>query len=144
MDDRVHHRSDPLPDTFDAADSNRDGKLSAEEIAAYFDPHYVGITQARRLVAAYDSDANGSLSAEELANATTEGAVILLDGGGIAIDMNVLLTSAIVCVRPSHLDRRQEADALPQGAGDQRCGSSSSTRLAGCVGSRSSTSLKYA
>ena len=55
----------------------------------------MGITQARRLVAAYDSDANGSLSAEELANATTEGAVILLDGGGIAIDMNVLLTSAI-------------------------------------------------
>ncbi len=30
------------------------------------------------------------------------------------------------------------------GGGAQRCGSNSSMRLAGCVGSRSSTSLKYA
>jgi glutathione S-transferase len=49
-----------------------------------------------------------------------------------------------VCVRPTHLDGRgrQAYDAQP--AGVQRCGSNSSTRLAGCVGRRSSTSLRYA
>ena len=50
----------------------------------------------------------------------------------------------IVCVRPSHLDPGHETVVSGQAAGDQRCGSSSSIRLAGCVGSRSSTSLKYA
>lgn len=49
-----------------------------------------------------------------------------------------------VCVRPSHLDGRHEACGPPQEAGDQRCGSNSSMRVAGCVGSLSSTSLKYA
>jgi transposase-like protein len=49
-----------------------------------------------------------------------------------------------VCVRPSHLDPGHETVVSGQAAGDQRCGSSSSIRLAGCVGSRSSTSLKYA
>lgn len=50
----------------------------------------------------------------------------------------------IVCVRPTHLDGRgrQAYDAQP--AGVHRCGSNSSTRLAGCVGRRSSTSLRYA
>ncbi len=51
---------------------------------------------------------------------------------------------AYVCVRPSHLDPGHETVVSGQAAGDQRCGSSSSIRLAGCVGSRSSTSLKYA
>ena len=46
-----------------------------------------------------------------------------------------------VSVRASHLDageRRQSAAV----SGFQRCGRSSSTRLAGCVGSRCSTSLR--
>ena len=50
-----------------------------------------------------------------------------------------------MCMRPGMSPCR------PYSAGDgsqevaaQRCGSSSSMRLAGCVGSRSSTSLKYA
>ena len=50
----------------------------------------------------------------------------------------------IVSVRQSHPDGQHEAGAAPQVAGDQRCGSNSSIRLAGCVGKRSSTSLKYA
>lgn len=58
---------------------------------------------------------------------------------------NKQLTNAhIVCVQPSHLDGRHETSGLSQEAGDQRCGSNSSMRLAGCVGSRSSTSFKYA
>ena len=48
-----------------------------------------------------------------------------------------------VCVRPSHLDVWREACSEIQDAAVQRCGSNSSMRLAGCVGSRSSTSLKY-
>ena len=64
-----------------------------------------------------------------------------------------------VCVRRTHLDgciRESVADSQPLTPGmgigvptakrlqlgDQRCGSSSSMRLAGCVGKRSSTSLK--
>ena len=54
------------------------------------------------------------------------------------------LVTYIVCVRQSHLDAGRRQDADLQEAVDQRCGSSSSMRLAGCVGSRSSTSLKYA
>ena len=46
-------------------------------------------------MAAYDADGNGSLSGKELEFAIKEGAVILTEGGGIAIDMNVLFTSAI-------------------------------------------------
>ncbi len=44
----------------------------------------------------------------------------------------------LVCVRPTHLDDgwRVQGEAM----GRQRCGSSSSMRLAGCSGSRSSTS----
>jgi YD repeat-containing protein len=49
-----------------------------------------------------------------------------------------------VCVRPSHLDGRRGAPEEPQEVADQRCGSNSSMRLAGCVGSRSSTSFRYA
>ena len=49
-----------------------------------------------------------------------------------------------VSVRQSHLDRLHDAVVAPQMAGDQRCGSSSSIRLAGWVGKRSSTSLRYA
>jgi ABC-type taurine transport system substrate-binding protein len=49
-----------------------------------------------------------------------------------------------VCVRRSHLDGRRKVGGSPQEAGDQRCGSNSSMRPAGCVGSRSSTSFKYA
>jgi hypothetical protein len=52
---------------------------------------------------------------------------------------------------PAHGMRPGMSPCRPYSAGDgsqevaaQRCGSSSSMRLAGCVGSRSSTSLKYA
>ena len=37
-----------------------------------------------------------------------------------------------------------EAGVVAQEAAAQRCGSISSMRLAGCVGNRSSTSLRYA
>jgi hypothetical protein len=49
-----------------------------------------------------------------------------------------------VSVRPSHLDGRRGAQEERQEEADQRCGSNSSIRLAGCVGSRSSTSRMYA
>lgn len=49
-----------------------------------------------------------------------------------------------ICVRPSHLEVRRGVLEEPQEVAVQRCGSSSSMRLAGCVGSRSSTSLRYA
>jgi len=54
------------------------------------------------------------------------------------------LEGCSVSVRPSHLDGRCASDVGDQVAGAQRCGSNSSMRLAGCVGSRSSTSLRYA
>jgi len=57
---------------------------------------------------------------------------------------SVSVTWPSVSVRQSHLDHQHDAVVAPQMAGDQRCGSSSSMRLAGCVGKRSSTSLKYA
>ncbi len=60
------------------------------------------------------------------------------------VDGTLLLVTNTVCVRPSHLDARRRQAGVLQEAVDQRCGSSSSMRLAGCVGSRSSTSLKYA
>jgi hypothetical protein len=60
------------------------------------------------------------------------------------LDGKLLLVTNTVCVRPSHLDARRRQAGVLQEAVDQRCGSSSSMRLAGCVGSRSSTSLKYA
>lgn len=47
-----------------------------------------------------------------------------------------------VSVRPTHLDGRNGYGYDDQPAGVQRCGSSSSIRLAGWVGSRSSTSLR--
>lgn len=49
-----------------------------------------------------------------------------------------------VSVRPCHLDGRPAAGGVRQEAADQRCGRSSSMRLAGWVGSRSSTSRMYA
>ena len=53
-----------------------------------------------------------------------------------------------VSARRSRLDGRRSLYSCmkfgDQLAGDQRCGSSSSTRLAGCVGSRSRTSRRYA
>jgi putative DNA primase/helicase len=62
----------------------------------------------------------------------------------LAALFHVLAHGPVVCVRPTHLDGRgrQAYDAQP--AGVHRCGSNSSTRLAGCVGRRSSTSLRYA
>ncbi|OYV02041.1 MAG: hypothetical protein CFE45_02140 [Burkholderiales bacterium PBB5] len=47
----------------------------------------------------------------------------------------------LVSVRPSHLDAGGQPQRVAV-SGFQRCGSNSSTRLAGCVGSRSSTSLR--
>ena len=61
-----------------------------------------------------------------------------------AIAKTVSRCRSFVSVRQSHLDRLHDAVVAPQMAGDQRCGSSSSIRLAGWVGKRSSTSLRYA
>lgn len=54
------------------------------------------------------------------------------------------LNRRYVCVRRSHPNALHVARGGLQAGGDQRCGSSSSIRLAGCVGSRSRTSLRYA
>ncbi len=53
------------------------------------------------------------------------------------------LRVANVCVRPSHLDRARRSGSVGQAVGaDQRWGSSSLMRLAGCAGKRSSTSRR--
>jgi transposase InsO family protein len=48
-----------------------------------------------------------------------------------------------VCVRPTHLDDGL-CDQVIVLEDDQRCGSNSAIRLAGCEGKRSSTSRRYA
>jgi superfamily I DNA/RNA helicase len=50
-------------------------------------------------------------------------------------------SSFVVSVRRSHLDFAEQGQ-WATAKGVQRCGSSSSIRLAGCLGSRSSTSLR--
>ncbi len=49
-----------------------------------------------------------------------------------------------VSARPSHLDGGMPVAWNRYFAGDQRCGSSSPTRLIGCDGNRSRTSFRYA
>ena len=49
-----------------------------------------------------------------------------------------------VSARRCHLDAGLGASLVDQLTGFQRCGNNSSMRLAGCVGKRSSTSLRYA
>jgi len=48
----------------------------------------------------------------------------------------------IVCVRQTHLARRTERCQAAATGAVHRCGSNSSIRFAGCVGSRSSTSFR--
>jgi NodT family efflux transporter outer membrane factor (OMF) lipoprotein len=70
--------------------------------------------------------------------------VLAAQRGVLASQTSLNASATNVSVRPSHLDGRHEAGRPPQEAGSQRWGSNSPMRLAGCVGSRSSTSLKYA